>query len=492
MRSLIDRRTAEIAIAFGLCAAWAIWHPLTRLPLGYDEIFTLTVARQSSGAEVVRALLRGADNHPPLDYLIRHWFVSVLGVSEWSARLPSVIAFALLLWGLFRYVRERSGAMEGFTAALLIVPTVLLPLAWQGRSYMLLAACPVWVFWCHRWRMEHRLALPGLGLLLAAAPYLHYYGLFLWPPLITAEVVRVCRRRRVDWRLTGVLFLAGTAVLTLTPFAQVARSYAGHFYTRNPVLFEIRWVYGDLLTPVARVACIPLLVCLLAWLARGRRDKAEATVMPIEEVVAVATLLATPVWVFLLAKTVTNAYEVRYTMITLVGVAVAAPLLARRIPWLPETLFAASLAGAGWTLAETAVSHAGPNPGPARAARLEAVLAESRLPIVVEDRYRLFPAAHYGRREWHERLYGLYYRESALKFSGWDTPDLAMKGLAPDFPVRLLDYRDFVARNPRFFIVFLEKKSRWLMPQLQEDRARMEPVRFSNGEEGFRVTMAGE
>ena len=66
----------------GLCAHWK--------PFGSDELFTFEIARLPGFGDVWRALLDGADFHPPLDFLIRHASMKLLGESELAFRLPSI------------------------------------------------------------------------------------------------------------------------------------------------------------------------------------------------------------------------------------------------------------------------------------------------------------------------------------------------------------------------------------------------------------------
>src|SRR5215831_11438554 len=59
------------------CVACGAWKPLTN-----DEIFTFEVARLGSLSGIWRALAAGADNHPPLDYMLRHISMALFGQGE--------------------------------------------------------------------------------------------------------------------------------------------------------------------------------------------------------------------------------------------------------------------------------------------------------------------------------------------------------------------------------------------------------------------------
>ena len=99
----------------------AYWKPLTN-----DELFTFEVSRLGSVVAIWKALSAGADNHPPLDYLLRYLSMSVFGSSELAFRLPSLLACGLCLISIFQFVVRRASAIYGLVAVLIRYPPRLL------------------------------------------------------------------------------------------------------------------------------------------------------------------------------------------------------------------------------------------------------------------------------------------------------------------------------------------------------------------------------
>jgi len=109
-------------------------------PLWYDELFTFYVARQPTAIGTVQALLAGADTNPPLDYLLRHAAMALLGASSAAFRLPSALAFIAGLLATYAFVRRRVPFIPAVMALLLPVATAAVYFAYEGRAYALLFA----------------------------------------------------------------------------------------------------------------------------------------------------------------------------------------------------------------------------------------------------------------------------------------------------------------------------------------------------------------
>ncbi len=125
-----------------MAAASLLYFALTAItahcrPLWYDELFTFHVARQKRVADVLRALAAGADIHPPLDCVLRHYRMRLLGTGELPDRLPSILAFWLMCLALRRPVAHRCGAVLGMAAFLAPLNTLAYDYAYEGRGYLL-------------------------------------------------------------------------------------------------------------------------------------------------------------------------------------------------------------------------------------------------------------------------------------------------------------------------------------------------------------------
>ena len=144
-------------------------------PVWHDELYTLALARLPIG-QLLSALV--VDSGPPLHYLICHGLFVLVGWPEGSmlgtllVRLPSVLAFAVLPWVVWK--ARPVGRRAGPWGPLLVV--FWLPLVYCGteaRSYALLAlvnaivwiAGPGWIERGGRWTVVFAALSASLPLL---------------------------------------------------------------------------------------------------------------------------------------------------------------------------------------------------------------------------------------------------------------------------------------------------------------------------------------
>ena len=206
-------RNLLLAALLLLLASALRLHRIDAQSLWFDEGWSAWAAIQPTLAE---ALLADATN-PPLYYLLLNFSTHLLGDSEFSLRLPSMLA-ALLLIALTWQLAQRSfgrraawlamwlatcsaplwwAAQEARMYALLALLTLALLLAWQRllrhperRAWLLLLSCETFILYTHN-------TGPVFALWLNLAMLLHW--------LVRRSL------RRPDWRA----WLAGQALVTL-------------------------------------------------------------------------------------------------------------------------------------------------------------------------------------------------------------------------------------------------------------------------------------
>ena len=194
------------AFALALAGAWLrpVWH---------DELYTLALARLPVG-ELVSALI--VDSGPPLHYLLCHALFVLVGWQEGSVlgtlmvRLPSVLAFALVPWLVWR-ARPFSDRTFPWGPLLVVVWLPLMYFGTEARAYALLALVNalVWIrgpAWIERGGRR----TVCFAVLAACLPLLHYTGVasFLALPALALFIPR-------DRRRALMLALAGAALPTL-------------------------------------------------------------------------------------------------------------------------------------------------------------------------------------------------------------------------------------------------------------------------------------
>ncbi len=223
-------RAAAIPAAFGvvLVAATTVrgWG-LGVNSLWFDESYSVFVAQQPL-LEIPR-LLRAYDTHPPLHYILLHWWIALFGKSEVALRMPSVAASVGVVALTFSLARRLAGGGVAVLAAALI------------------ALSPFQVTAAREVRMYPFLTLFGLG-----ASYA------LWVALEEGR-----RRQWIAYLLFMLLALYTHHFALLLVLAHGVYVLAVH-RTRAASGAWLRW------TAVAAVAYLPLMPMLFTQLTTAR------------------------------------------------------------------------------------------------------------------------------------------------------------------------------------------------------------------------------
>src|SRR6185312_8790430 len=128
-----------------LAIFFAIYFPLTAFLASHklmwdDEFFTLYISRPRSLNEILKALATGADQHPPLFYLLVHQIMAVFGPSHLTLRLAAIFGYGLFCICLFFLLRNRTStlwAMAGMLLPLNAGPAYYYAMEARGYSLML-------------------------------------------------------------------------------------------------------------------------------------------------------------------------------------------------------------------------------------------------------------------------------------------------------------------------------------------------------------------
>jgi hypothetical protein len=228
-------------------------HHLGSMSLWADELFTLSMAlyhplvpedgkawfRSTSVYEIQDGdtfwTAKAAEQHPPLHDLLEKISINLLGVSEFSARLPGALASCMLLaWFAWFAARSKDPQMRAtlvWALLLLACSPVLVAYAKIARPYSLGTTLVgmgalLWLLrWWHGWRQVRS---PGWGeiLLLLLACYTHYNAAALAAMLLGADLVVACKTRNVT-TLKRIAFLGAAFSLWLVPAAHTIVATAG-------------------------------------------------------------------------------------------------------------------------------------------------------------------------------------------------------------------------------------------------------------------------
>ncbi|MBM3471241.1 MAG: hypothetical protein FJX73_10700 [Armatimonadetes bacterium] len=217
--------TALAAAVVILAAGLRLWG-LTAKSLWFDETISVFLAAQP--LERLLAQVATNDVHPPLHYLLLHFWMALFGSGEAAVRSLSVLISVPVAAVTWTFGRRLVGAGPALFAALLVAASPSQVAAGQeARMYGLLTLTALlswWALWAaaaagnihgDRGVIGSRKAWATYTVVTAAMLYSHYFGLFV----VTSQVVYLVWLRPASagaWRrrILGVL----TAVLLFLPW----------------------------------------------------------------------------------------------------------------------------------------------------------------------------------------------------------------------------------------------------------------------------------
>jgi len=304
----------------------------------FDELFTLHLAQFHSPVELWRHLAAGADNNPPVVYLLTAVSVAAFGGAEWAVRLPAIGGAVLAGLCLYLFVRRRRGAAEALLAMTAVGPTGPVWVYFmEARPYGLAIGFTALALLCWQRATEAGAAggrrrgwLAGFAAAAVLGMASHYYFVVPVAGLAAAELVRTAARRRLDGPVLAGFAAAGVTLAALYPlWGYGPKGYAAGFwskpkFTRAAVEDAFQGMYAKELT-------IPVALALAVGVVAGgtrrpspRPDAGEdgaAPPYPVWEAVALAALAAGPAIGVLVGAKLVGAYYYRYTLPAAVGLA---------------------------------------------------------------------------------------------------------------------------------------------------------------------------
>ena len=470
---------AGVALAVFVVAVLAArWRPLW-----YDELFTLYVASETSLGATLRALLAGADTNPPVDYVLRHASLALLGDSAMTFRLPSALAFVGGLFAIYAFVRRRTGFVAAAAAFALPILSVVTYFSHEGRAYALLfASAPVALWAWQRATERERPAARLLTLFLALClgPYSHYFGVLNFVPIAVGEGWRSYRRRTLDAGILGTVAAACIATLGLLVFARSATAMKQGFWASGYRAADIPGYYTGFLgwAGWAWVVALALAACVAMLGRRSRTEAAQRGTLPQHEIVAAGVLALTPVSAFMLAELLTGALAAKYAIAFVPGMAILFGYLLSVVEgWRRSAallgLGVLTLLGLG-RFATDALAYRDDVPMPMR---LAALLPQgSTLPIAFDSPHLFLETVYYQPQFADGRFQYPMDAATALAVRGFNNDEIALRGLTTIKPLNVADYREFLLRNREFLVVFSRDFWPGLVIALKRDGYCLQPL----------------
>ena len=476
-------------IPAAIYAATAI-HACLVKPLWHDELFTYYVSRQDSAGGIIQSLLRAEDSLPPLDYFLRHFCLQVFGDSWISFRLVSLLGISLSVWAIREFTANVAGSVAGTLAALAVLGTTALKMAAEGRGTALLVpfAALSLLFW-QRAAGGSRPALAGLFLMLAAAPYAHYYAILIYLPIACGEIARWFSQRRFNPRIWAVMALAGVAMAGLVPFMLAARQFSGHFWSDTSPMAVVL-IYLNLIGPFG-VLAFAALGYIALFQPVQELDSGQKSNRPLPEIAAACCLLALPLVAFVMAG-FTHSLAVRYVLPMVLGAGFligycvcAAGLRVTGLAGLVYCLLFGTFlfSAAGWWRAVTGLRDM------AQSQKQDFVelLTSATEPVVLGNPFLFIQMSYFAGEPLQKRLVYIADSDQAVRFTGSDTVDLCLLLVRSRAGLTVEHYATFTKTHPSFTLV--HESANWVLKKLAEDSADLRVVGTFEGDLRYHVVV---
>ena len=494
----VDQQPAALLAVFsvlllGTCVARASAKAFT-----HDEIITLIVSGLPTIRVMWRAHLDAADLAPPLNSIATHLVAAVFGVGRISARLPALAGYWLMTMVVFEVVRRRSNAVVGLSAAILPSFTGAAAYAYEARPYGLSFGLFALALFCWSEAAKGRarvIHLPLLALALGGGVWAHYYALFAFVPIVVGEMVRTARNRQFDWRMNAAVAAALLATVPLVSLARAASTRAAGYWARSHGLVaDAGDAYRFLAGPAIgrRALVLVSLVLITAFVARrrGRKFCSDVDAVPAHEIAAGVAIVLIPLGGAILGV-FTQVFLPRYVLLSVVGLAIVAPLLAWRLSpsRVTDLVLCVGLASAfTYTSVETLVAPPHfRNPLELRPLLTRQLAGTS--PVVVTDTLFL-ESWYYTLPDGGRQLKYLADPAAALRRSDSDTADRNYLALRDWAPMAVDRWDTFVAGH-RAFRMYAAGPHHWQLARVREGGGSLREIGHEMGYWLYDVELPG-
>jgi hypothetical protein len=480
MEFITDRlATRGLVFLIGYAALRSVFRAAAK-PFWYDELCTLTVARQAGASGIWSALEHGVDSHPPVFYLMERAAGKVVPNAHIAFRLPSILGFCCVLLCVFIFVRKRSGSRCALLCAAVPLMSVLYdPYAVEARGYGLVTAFLAIALVCYQ-RADAVLWAFLLGLSLAFAGASHYYAVFALVPFFVAETVASFEKGKIRPGVWLALFCGAVPLAVFWPLLSRLKEYYGPHFWGQFSLAGVPSVYGWFFGVSAAwgfaIAAAALLGTLVAMAAQASKSRSADVTddVPLHEYALALAMLALPLVLYTATKVTHGGLINRYMVPTVLGFPVAAgcilPRFNHKLTTLLGVLLIFGLAGQEVLFWAHERQHLGQIVSPANA--VEELVNEAGyrdLPVVVADGHDYLQLVHYEAPEWAGRFVCLVDEQASVAYAGNDSLDKELLLLQLYLPLHLYQFRDFTARHPDFLLYSAGGEWDWWPVRLLHD-----------------------
>ena len=450
-------------------------------PLWYDELYTVTIARQPSWKASWHALGAIKDGNPPGFYFLERLF-GFLPLNEQIAyHLVSIAGFCFILVCIFLFIRKSQGSVRALICTSIFLLTPLLrPYAVEARAYCLVAASLAFALICYQ-RAPRTMWMLAMGAVFAAAESMHYLAFFGFAPFAVAEFSESFRAHKIRWSVWLALsagFLPIMAFWRLS--SEIRRYYGSHIWSPASLLATAN-MYSLLFkasAPVALAVVFALVIVASQRLLSLRNEKVQPDFSTdVSEAWIAITFLCVPIIAFVFSKLLHGVYTERYVLATVLGIPLSVAFVLRLIPrkgvMLAGVLVLAAVGlqeGFFWRTAIRDVRAFVPPNRPVE--RMLNRVGYLDLRVVISDGEDYFQIAHYSPQP--KRFISLIDPPEAVIYAGSDIVDLQLAALRCCVPLRIYTLREFRAQYQRFLLYSGGGAFDWWPARLVNDGASLQ------------------
>ena len=389
--------------------------------LWYDEIVTINLLTDPSIGHMLAAMADGAEAAPPLYHFLARGWAALFGDSRHALRLFSAVGMAIagiVVWSRLRYAfggrAAAVGALTAFCGSAVVAQQASV-IRFYG-VYMAAAAACLWLAHAAMTQVTPP-RLPRLAAIAACHATLvlsHLFGFFYSGALLVSILAWDLWHGR---RQVGVYLAIVIGWLAYVPWVgstyRQAQMGKPHNWLEAPLLADLVGAYQF---GIAVLPAVVLAIVLLSamnrngeWGVRGRTETADGGAASLAKAHAMlllaAALMAVPLGVFVISRTVTAVFLDRYLLPSTFGWAIVLAYLVRALTaeepsrrwWdiVPWAALCASLVL--YPIYFAARANPTERPGVVISTIVRDSLGGVRLPVAVEEALQFLPLEYYGR-----------------------------------------------------------------------------------------------
>jgi hypothetical protein len=450
-----------------------IWH---------DELYTYYIASSPSAAQFWEALK--VDLNPPLSYLAVRGSLKVFGDNPYALRLPSMVAFLIGSFSVYKFVSFRLGREFGLLGMLALWTTPYLMIGSEARPYAL-----VFGFWglaLLSWQKTltqkpARWSIPVLFASVLGMMFSHMFSVFYVAPFLAAEVFLWWQTRKL--RLPVWISLSIPYVVPFLYLSKARNYESGSIPQAFQASFHkiLSFYFESLAGP--SIALLIAIVITLSLLPIGLRSVSAAPRNLAPSEICLALVLALlPIYQMIVLMRSHAGFFPRYALPAIFGYAlVFVAFMARTTSGRPMLAIVTSCVLAIFMFQNTLLDgfldalH-GRNPMLIHTRPFDpCATLKPDLPLVAASGLTFVEVDHYASAQTRSRLYYLTSRTFALKYAGatiFEGLPKAKKVL----PIRstVQPYSEFVTHHDRFLVIgSIGYPEDWLLDRLVDIGAQV-------------------